>query len=90
MLRAITTISEFDDRYTARDGGYRDGADYYDRAGSRHVLDRIAVPTRSSRHKTIHSFLHNVHRGEDSEASPYHCGRASLWGHCGFYQGKAT
>ena len=45
QLDRIATISEFDDRYTAQDGGYRDGADYYDRAGSRHVLDAIAVPT---------------------------------------------
>ncbi len=44
-LDQIATISEFDDRYTAHDGGYRDGADYYDRAGARHVLDAIAVPT---------------------------------------------
>jgi predicted alpha/beta-fold hydrolase len=44
-LDRISTISEFDDRYTAHDGGYRDGADYYDRSGARHVLDTIAVPT---------------------------------------------
>jgi predicted alpha/beta-fold hydrolase len=44
-LDAVTRISEFDDRYTARDGGYRDVADYYDRAGARHVLDTITVPT---------------------------------------------
>jgi predicted alpha/beta-fold hydrolase len=44
-LDRVTTISEFDDRYTAHDGGYRDGADYYDRAGARHVLDAVAVPT---------------------------------------------
>lgn len=45
ILDAINTISEFDDRYTARDGGYRDVADYYDRAGARHVLDALTVPT---------------------------------------------
>ena len=45
QLDLIATISEFDDRYTAHDGGYRDGAEYYDRAGARHVLDTIAVPT---------------------------------------------
>jgi hypothetical protein len=44
-LEHISRISEFDDRYTAPDGGYRNAADYYDRAGARHVLDRIAVPT---------------------------------------------
>lgn len=44
-LRSIKTITQFDDAYTARDGGYRDVFDYYDRAGARHVLHRIAVPT---------------------------------------------
>jgi len=44
-LNGIAWISEFDDRYTAPDGGYASGADYYDRAGARHVLDSIAVPT---------------------------------------------
>lgn len=44
-LRSMRTISQFDDYYTARDGGYQDGADYYDRAGARHVLHRLAVPT---------------------------------------------
>ena len=56
QLDRIATISEFDDRYTAHDGGYRDGADYYNRAGARHVLDAIAVPTTSLRHKTTRSF----------------------------------
>ena len=44
-MERISRISEFDDRYTAPDGGYRNAADYYDRSGARHVLDRIAVPT---------------------------------------------
>lgn len=44
-LDRIRIISEFDDRYTAPDGGYVSGPDYYDRAGSRHVLEKIAVPT---------------------------------------------
>lgn len=44
-LRAIKTISQFDEMYTARDGGYRDAAEYYDRAGARHVLHNLSVPT---------------------------------------------
>jgi uncharacterized protein len=44
-LEGIRWISDFDDRYTAPDGGYRNAEDYYDRAGARHVLDSIAVPT---------------------------------------------
>lgn len=44
-LRSMKTITQFDDTYTARDGGYRDATDYYNRAGARHVLSEIAVPT---------------------------------------------
>lgn len=44
-LRSMKTITQFDDTYTARDGGYRDAADYYNRAGARHVMSDIAVPT---------------------------------------------
>ena len=43
-LKWIKTITQFDECYTARDGGYQNAADYYDRAGARHVLHRIAVP----------------------------------------------
>lgn len=89
MLGHITTISEFDDCYTARDGGYRDGADYYDRAGSRHVLDKIAVPTL-------------IITAQDDPFIPYtmfteakiqeHLQIAVVaphyGGHCGFYQSR--
>jgi uncharacterized protein len=44
-LDDIRIIHEFDDRYTAIDGGYASAADYYDRAGSRHVLGDIAIRT---------------------------------------------
>ena len=43
-LNSIRTLSQFDDYYTAPDGGYRDAADYYDRAGAHHVLHNIRVP----------------------------------------------
>ena len=44
-LRSMKTITQFDGTYTARDGGYRDASDYYNRAGARHVLSEISVPT---------------------------------------------
>jgi predicted alpha/beta-fold hydrolase len=44
-LDRIRSLSEFDDRYTAPDGGYASGADYYDRSGACRVLDSITVPT---------------------------------------------
>lgn len=44
-LARIATIREFDDRYTAPDGRYAGAADYYDRAGARHVVADITIPT---------------------------------------------
>ena len=45
LYKHIRTMSQFDDAYTAPDGGYRDAADYYEQSGSRHVLEHIRVPT---------------------------------------------
>lgn len=44
-LAGIRTLLDFDETYTAPDGGYRSAADYYQQAGSRHVLGAITVPT---------------------------------------------
>lgn len=44
-LPAIRTLWEFDDVYTAPDGGYHDAAEYYERSGARHLLDGIRRPT---------------------------------------------
>lgn len=44
-LSQATTIRRFDDLYTAPDGGYRDAAEYYERASSSRVMNRIALPT---------------------------------------------
>jgi predicted alpha/beta-fold hydrolase len=44
-LSSIRSLRAFDDAYTAPDGGFLNAADYYERVGARHVLERIAVPT---------------------------------------------
>ncbi|MCP9440367.1 MAG: alpha/beta fold hydrolase [Nitrospira sp.] len=90
-LDDITRISEFDDRYTAMDGGYRNGADYYDRAGARHVLGSIAVPTLVITAQddpfipysmfTVPSILHHP---LIRLVAPSH------GGHCGFYQRRTN
>jgi predicted alpha/beta-fold hydrolase len=43
--RAIRTLQEFDDRYTAPIHGFRDAADYWKKSSAQHYLDRITVPT---------------------------------------------
>ena len=44
-LALIRTVREFDEAFTAPHHGFRDAADYYHRASSLRVVDRIAVPT---------------------------------------------
>jgi predicted alpha/beta-fold hydrolase len=44
-LRSMRTVREFDEFYTAPDGGYVSAAQYYDRSGARHVLHNIQVRT---------------------------------------------
>ncbi|HVZ16058.1 MAG TPA: alpha/beta fold hydrolase [Terriglobales bacterium] len=44
-LFSIRTLRDFDDRITSRHGGFKDADDYYYRAASARVIDRIAVPT---------------------------------------------
>jgi uncharacterized protein len=41
----VRSIREFDDKIVARFCGFRDADDYYHRAASARVIDRIAVPT---------------------------------------------
>ena len=44
-LRGLRSLRQFDDQITARYCGFRDADDYYARAASSRVLERIAVPT---------------------------------------------
>jgi predicted alpha/beta-fold hydrolase len=44
-LRRVWTVRAFDEAYTAPHHGFRDAADYYEKASALRVIDRIAVPT---------------------------------------------
>ena len=43
-LGGVRTVREFDEAFTAPHHGFRDAADYYHRASSLRVIDRVAVP----------------------------------------------
>ncbi len=45
LLKNVHSVRDFDEHITARYMGFAGAADYYDKASSSHVLDRIAVPT---------------------------------------------
>ena len=44
-LAQVRNIRDFDNTFTAPDGGYESAADYYAKCSSLHVLDKIAVPS---------------------------------------------
>src|SRR5579885_363436 len=44
-LRRIKSIMEFDDVYTAPDGGYASAIDYYTRASALHMIPELRMPT---------------------------------------------
>jgi uncharacterized protein len=44
-LHRIRTLREFDECYTAPDGGYVSAADYYERTGAQGVIGSIRLPT---------------------------------------------
>lgn len=44
-LQLVRTIRDFDDRYTALDGGFRDAEDYYRRASALPLIDQVSRPT---------------------------------------------
>jgi predicted alpha/beta-fold hydrolase len=90
-LRAITRISEFDDRYTAPDGGYRDAADYYDRSGARHVLDSIAVPTTIITAQDDPFIPYSMFLTPSVQQNPsIRLLAPTHGGHCGFFQTRRS
>lgn len=44
-LQRVRTVRDFDDRFTARDGGYTDAEDYYTRASALPLIHGIRKPT---------------------------------------------
>ena len=45
LLNNVRSVRDFDEYITARYMGFAGAADYYDKASSSHVLDRIGIPT---------------------------------------------
>lgn len=45
LLKKVHSVRDFDEYITARYMGFAGAADYYDKASSSHVLDKLAIPT---------------------------------------------
>lgn len=85
-LRAIRTVREFDDVYTAPHHGFRDADDYYHRASSLRVIHRIKAPTLIVS-AADDPFVPSEQFREDALAANPRITTAITrhGGHCGFY-----
>ena len=85
-LAGIARLRDFDDRYTAPDGGYASGADYYHRAGAQHVLDTLAVPTLIITAQDDPIIPYSMFTGPRIQRHPkIHLLAPPYGGHCGFF-----
>lgn len=86
-LPGIRTLREFDEAYTAPDGGFASAEDYYDRAAARHVLADIHVPTLILTAQDDPFIPYPMFQHPAIHANPWIrlCAPAH-GGHCGFLQ----
>ncbi len=83
----IHTLREFDNRYTAPDGGFRDAGDYYDQAGARHVVAKIEVPTLIITSQDDPFIPYDIFLTQEVQQNPWMTLVAPTHGgHCGFFQ----
>lgn len=86
-LDQITGMREFDNRYTAPDGGFVDAEDYYTQAGAYQVMDRIQIPTLIVAAQDDPFIPYSIFHSSAIQQNP----RITLiapshGGHCGFFQ----
>ena len=87
-LDRIRTVREFDDAFTAPHHGFRDAADYYHRASSLRVVDRIATPTLIVSAEDDPFVPPGQFREAPVTTNPNVAVAVTRYGgHCGFYAG---
>ena len=90
-LNGVRTVREFDERFTAPHHGFRDADDYYHRASSLRVVDRVRVPTLILSAKDD-PFV-PPEQFEDPAITANRCITVQVsrhGGHCGFYSRPGT
>ncbi len=89
-LRAIRTIRQFDDAYTAPSHGFGTAANYYALASARPVIDRIRIPALIIAAEDDPFVPISQFQDDDVRANPQlHVSIQRHGGHCGFV-GPAT
>lgn len=85
-LRRVRTVRQFDEAYTAPHHGFRDADDYYYRASSLRVIDRIAIPALIISAADDPFVPEEQFRDPAVAANPHITTVITRYGgHCGFY-----
>ncbi len=91
VLDQISGMREFDDRYTAPDGGFKDADDYYTQAGAYRVMEHIRIPTLIVTAQDDPFIPYSMFRTASIERNPNLTLIAPTHGgHCGFFQRAAA
>ena len=86
-ISSIRTMWQFDDVYTAPDGGYKDAADYYEQSGARQVLHQIRIPTLIITSQDDPFIPYPTFKIDPISDNPFiQLIAPESGGHCGFYQ----
>jgi predicted alpha/beta-fold hydrolase len=86
-LSSIRTMWEFDEVYTAPDGGYRDATDYYEKSAARNVLASITIPTLIMTSQDDPFIPYDIFTEPSLHSNPWiQLLAPPHGGHCGFFQ----
>lgn len=88
LLRGITTLRQFDDRFTAPTSGFADADDYYAKSSSKQFLQHIRTPTLLVNAKDDPFLPQHCYPVAEAEANPNLMLEIPLYGgHVGFVPG---
>ncbi len=84
-LRAVRTVREFDDAFTAPYFGFRSAEDYYHRASAMRIIDRVSIPALVITAEDDPFVPAEPFASSEIAANPHIDLRISRYGgHCGF------
>lgn len=91
QLKHVKTVREFDEMYTAPHHGFSDAADYYHRASSLRVVDKITIPTLILSAADDPFVPHEQFSDKALSNNPHITTLVTDYGgHCGFYTSPNT
>lgn len=88
-FKKLKNFLDYDSAYTARDNGFRDAYDYWERASSLFVLDKISIPTLLLNAKDDSFLSPHCYPNEIARKSEFlHLEIPEYGGHVGFWEGQ--